>query len=296
VCAALAWGTGDFCGGLATRIGHIAATMLLSQGAGFALCLAITLVQHEPAPGTEAVVWSVAAGISGIVGIAGFYAALSRGTMGLVAPLTALIAAGVPATVGIVNGQAPGPVVMVGMLAALAAVLLISLPDTVRDRSDRRDRPPRLRLRGSRATETAFVTVAGLGFAGFFLGISAAHSAGGAVWWPLLLVRSAGLLVTLAGVGALRVAGRVRDLGVPRRSVPLATLAGAGDLGGNVFFLLAASETLLPVAVVLSSLYPVQTTLLARLLLRERLTPVRWIGVGLALAAVALVSVGTAGG
>ena len=45
--------------------------------------------------------------------------------------------------------------------------------------------------------------------------------------------------------------------------------------------------------VVLSSLYPVSTALLARAFLHERLGPVRVVGVALAVAAVALIGLGS---
>jgi drug/metabolite transporter (DMT)-like permease len=139
------------------------------------------------------------------------------------------------------------------------------------------------------------VVLAGLGFAGFFLGVAESHRLGGGIWWPITLVRLAGLTLTVLGITWLRVAGRLPNLRVRRATLPLACLAGAGDLGGNLFYLAAVSQTTLPTAVVLSSLYPVQTTLLARLFIGERLTRVRLSGVGLAIVGVALVSVGSTG-
>ncbi|MEA2621938.1 MAG: hypothetical protein QOH61_848 [Chloroflexota bacterium] len=266
--------------------------MLISQTFGFVLCLGIAIVQAEPPPSQEAAVWALLAGASGIVGIAGFYTALSRGTMGLVAPLTAVIAATIPSVIGIVNGAVLGPLLIVGMVSALVAVVVISLPDSVP--AFGLARPSRASISGSRLSELALLLVAGLGFAGFFLGIAAARQSGGGFWWPLMLVRIVGLALTAVGVLALLATGRLRGVRLSRRSVPIAAVAGAGDLGGNVFFLLAATETSLPVAVVLSSLYPVQTTLLARWVLHERLTLLRAVGVGLAILAVALISVGSA--
>jgi drug/metabolite transporter (DMT)-like permease len=67
-------------------------------------------------------------------------------------------------------------------------------------------------------------------------------------------------------------------------------LAGIGDLGGNLFFLLASGEGELAVVIVLTSLYPVMTAILARLFLHERLSPMRAAGVALALLGVVLIS------
>ena len=73
-------------------------------------------------------------------------------------------------------------------------------------------------------------------------------------------------------------------------SSPIAILAGLLDTGGNVLYLAAKQFTRLDVAVVLSSLYPVSTVLLASLLLKQRVSPVQWIGTGLCMAAVVLIT------
>jgi drug/metabolite transporter (DMT)-like permease len=265
--------------------------MLVSQGLGLAVSLLFALLVGERMPGAEGLLWAIAAGASGIVGLAGFYAALSRGTMGLVAPLTALIAATIPSLVGVLNGAPMSPLLILGMLIALAAVVAISLPDS-EEALGVGDAGTHV-IRGPRGQELLLVLVAGLGFAGFFLGISAAHGAGAGVWWSLLVVRIVGLSLVICGVIALSLSGRITDLRFERSSLPLAGLAGAGDLGGNVFYLLAIGQTSLPTAVVLSSLYPAQTTLLARTVLRERLNRVRAVGVVLAVIGIVTVSLGS---
>jgi drug/metabolite transporter (DMT)-like permease len=67
-------------------------------------------------------------------------------------------------------------------------------------------------------------------------------------------------------------------------------VAGLGDLGGNFFFVVAQHADLFSVAVVLASLYPVVTTILAVLLLRERLRGLQIAGVALATLSVVLLS------
>jgi drug/metabolite transporter (DMT)-like permease len=287
----LSWGTGDFCGGIASRLGNVAAALWLGQLFGFLLALVVVVTSGERFPDPGFAVWGAAGGLSGVIGLSAFYLALSRGTMGIVAPLTALIGAAVPALVGIANGQVPGPLLAVGMLVALSAVALISLPEGAE-----RGRPSvasfRNGLGGARAVELFLILVAGLGFAGFFLGTAQARDVGGGVMWPLLAVRASGLILISGGVAVLLALGRLRDIRVRRSVVPMAILAGAGDTGGNFFFLAAIAQGTLPMAVVLSSLYPVQTTLLARFLLHERLSRLRLAGVALALLSVVLVSVG----
>jgi drug/metabolite transporter (DMT)-like permease len=70
-------------------------------------------------------------------------------------------------------------------------------------------------------------------------------------------------------------------------------LAGLGDLGGNLFFVLASDVGELAVVVVVSSLYPVSTALLARAILHERLGPLRTAGVALAVGGVILIGLGS---
>ncbi|RKY14877.1 MAG: EamA family transporter, partial [Planctomycetota bacterium] len=64
------------------------------------------------------------------------------------------------------------------------------------------------------------------------------------------------------------------------------------DLGGNLFFVLAGAEGELAVVIVLTSLYPIGTAILARIFLHERLSPLRMLGVGLAVLGVILIGLG----
>jgi len=61
-------------------------------------------------------------------------------------------------------------------------------------------------------------------------------------------------------------------------------------MGANIAFLLSTRTGLLSITAVVASLYPAPTVLLARLVLRERLTALRAIGLALAVAGVALIS------
>lgn len=271
------------------------AAVFTSQGVGLVATLVILLVSGELGPSQESVVWGTLAGVSGVAGVGFFYLALARGTMGIVAPLAALIGAGVPVLLAIVGGESASLVRLGGMALALLAVVLISWPARA---------PSGGRALRSDRSELILILLTGLGFAGFFLGIDRA-SVDGATWWPLLFVRLAGfvlvalLFITLLlrqqgesvgrrvnavlGIDRLRASGRSMKV-----VLPLFVLTGLGDLGGNAFFVLARHADAFSVAVVLSSLYPVVTTVLAALLLRERLRPAQLAGVALATASVPL--------
>jgi drug/metabolite transporter (DMT)-like permease len=261
--------------------------VLLSQGVGLILAATALLVSSEALPAPEALAWAAAAGVSGVLGLALFYLALSRGTMGLVAPLTALLAAAIPALIGLLGSVQVGLLDVAGMVTALAAIVLISLPDR------RLGTPTLPTFHGSRGREWLLILAASLGFAGFFLGVDAAHEAGGEVWWPLFVVKVAGVCsVVVASLVALLL-GRMPALRLGRAALLVAALAGAGDLGGNLFFILASQRGELSVTVVIASLYPIVTAILARAFLHERLGPLRVVGVGLAVTGVMLIGLGS---
>jgi drug/metabolite transporter (DMT)-like permease len=253
----------------------------------------------EPIPPVASLAWASAAGLSGIVGLGAYYLALSRGTMGLIAPLAALIGAALPAFVAILGGEDVGTVRLAGIVLGLVAVVLISLPGGEVTAEERR--AVQLDIE-----ELPLVVVSGLGFAGFYLFLDRAATEGAETLWPLMAVRVVGVGVALCAVVALVVRRRgvplkrraAEVLGLPRlRSLrgaalwllPLFVLAGLGDLGGNAFFVLANAAGALAVAVVLSSLYPVVTTIMAAIFLHERLRPLQLGGIALAVVAVVLI-------
>ena len=104
-------------------------------------------------------------------------------------------------------------------------------------------------------------------------------------------------VMTLVGMRSTSVAGFavlalvVRSVGGVRpRDLPALAAVGACDLAANLAFGVASTLGLLSITAVLGSLYPVATVLLALFVLKERLLPVQWAGVGAALVGVALIA------
>jgi drug/metabolite transporter (DMT)-like permease len=274
---------------LAAQLIGLLGTLLLLAGSG------------EAQPSVEAMAWSAAAGLSGIVGLGAYYLALARGTMGLVAPLSALIGASLPVLVALVGGEEIGQLRLLGIVIATIAVVPVSLPGGEESEAERQQAQIDLR-------DLPLVVLSGLGFAGFYLLIDAARAAGGDLWWPLLAVRVAGLACVGLAVaflvrrsssgsgrgrlGAVLGLGGGRSRGALLGLLPLLVVAGLGDLGGNAFFVLANQVGELAVAVVLASLYPVVTTILAMAVLRERLRWWQAAGIALAAAGVVLITGG----
>jgi uncharacterized membrane protein len=69
-------------------------------------------------------------------------------------------------------------------------------------------------------------------------------------------------------------------------------LTGCIDSVGTVLFILASQSGRLDSAVVMSSLYPAITVLLARLFLKEQFTRWKFVGLVAALAAVPMIAAG----
>ena len=281
--AAASWGVGDFAGGIATRLSNNFVAVFLAQGVGLVVASVLLLLSGEQMPSSEALAWGAAAGVSGAFGLGAFYLALSRGTMGLVAPAAALLAAAWPAAFALLTGDSVSTLALVGMGIALAAIVLISLPDR------RVGTPVMPTYHGSRRNEWLLIFGAALGFGGFFLFVDASHDAGGAVWWPLFMVKLAGVMAVLAAAAVLAPFGRFPGIKLGLAALLVGSVAGIGDLGGNLFFVLASDEGELAVVIVLTSLYPVVTAVLARVFLRERLSPLRLLGVALAITGVVLI-------
>ena len=270
--SAIVYGAGDFCGGLAARRNPLSAVVLGSQLAGLLVLLpAVALLGGRP--DAASLLWGALAGLSAALGGALFYAALARGTMSVIAPVTAVTAAVVPVIVGLLLGERPGPLALVGVVVAVAAIVIVSAEGGVVP-------APAVLLR-DRSAQLSLV--AGAAFGLLFVLLSRASDASGL--WPLVGARCASIPAVL-----LVVLLRRRPLLPNRAGAPLVIAAGIADIAGAVLFLLASREGLLVLTSVLTSLYPAVTVLLAQVALRERLVRLQLGGMVLAGTAVALIT------
>jgi drug/metabolite transporter (DMT)-like permease len=264
--AVLLWGTSDFVGGYAVRRANAFLFTAIVHGSGVIFMLAIALLGQSSLPSRTSTAWALAAGLLGGISLAIFYRALAIGSMGLTAPVAAVLSAGIPAVVGIITQGLPGAAPVTGFVLAGLGIWLISRPED-----------------GNRPQGLGWAILAGVGFAGFYLCIKQAGN--GSALWIAWLSRVCSFVVTALIV----LLGRnFRD--ITRPYVGLAVFAGCVDISGSALFVRASQTGRLDTAVVISSLYPAVTALLAWLLLKERLT--RWKAVGMfaALLAVPLIA------
>ncbi|WP_246268576.1 DMT family transporter [Acrocarpospora macrocephala] len=265
---AVIFGTADFFGGLATRRSRVLAVVVCSQLGGMVLVLA--LMPFLPGIASSgALLWGMASGVAGGLGIVLFYRGLAMGKMSVVAPITATTAMAVPVLFGLLAGERPSVLALSGVALGLLAVMLVS-------------REPG----GSGGLTLGPVLNAlasGAGFGGFFILLKLAPADAGL--WPLVGAR----IASIALAAALAVATR-RSMRPAAGSWRVTIAAGVLDMAANVLFLLAAQRGMLILVTVLVSLYPASTLLLARYVLGERLSSTQIAGVGCALGAIALIA------
>lgn len=265
--AALAWGGGDFSGGLASRGDGPFRVLARAAVAGLVLATLGALAFGEPFPGGRDAAWALAGGAAGALGVVALYRGFAIGRIAVVAPLAAVIGAAVPLFVEVAESGWPGATATAGLGLALVGIWLV----TGVGKKDG----------GADLESIGLATLAGLGFGAFFVFMGRLETDG--ALWPTAIARSAWVVVGFARVASQ---GHLREL--VRHRNPMAWWAGALDAAGNVFYVLAAGATRLDVAAVLSSLYPAFTVLLARVVLREDLTGGQIAGLALCFAAVAL--------
>ena len=265
--AAVTWGAGDFSGGMATKTANTFHVVVVAHATGLAFMVYLALLAGEPVPGWTALLWGAVAGLVGGIGLAAFYQSLAVGTMGLNAPLSAVITALVPLLFSFRTEGMPHAVQIAGIALALVSICLIATPHGM----------------SAQSKGLPLAVLAGIGFGGFLLCMKLAGSR--SIFWPLVSARTASCLLML---GIVLLSGRSWKSGGGALGWML--LAGILDSGANALYVAAAQRGRLDVAAVLSSLYPASTVVLARMVLKERLSRLQIVGMIAALVAVGLIA------
>ncbi len=268
--AAIAYGASDFIGGTGSRQHSPWAVVVIGQACGAGLMVVCgALAPADPQAADYA--WALLAGAGSAAGSIFLYRGLSRGQMGLVAPVSAVGAAVLPVLVGVALGERPALLAWLGVLVALPGIWLVS--------------------RGSTTSEAgrhgAFVdgAAAGAGFGVLFIALGQVSSDAG--FLPLAANQLVGAVVTVV------VAASLRQVWRPRLAVlPWGGVSGALGAAATLTFLLSTRTTDLGVAAVLTSLYPAVTVLLASVALGERLGGGQRLGIGICTLAVATLALG----
>lgn len=266
------WGSADFYGGkLAKRYPSIAVTGL-SQSMGLLFgIIAIILTSSFHSPNLS---WSsyflpgVVAGISGFLGLTFFYAGLATGRMGVVSPISSLGAL-IPLTVALINGERPTTLQLLGMGIALLGAFCASGPEIQSGLS-------------LKPLALALGATFGFGAALTFMAMGSKDSS---------LLTMTTMRVTSVSIAAL-IALRFRSKGgIPAKTLPLLIFIGIADFLANFLIGLATTKGLVSITMVLGSLFPIVTSVMAFKFLHERLHRVQYIGIVFAIVGISLISI-----
>ena len=269
--AALSVGTSDFLGGLSSRRAEPVVVTASSNLAGFAMAFVAALLVAGEVTTTD-VAWGALGGVGVAVGLVALYAGYARARVSVAAPVAGVGAAALPVIVESLFGDDDlSSRAIAGILLGLVAIGLVSIA-----RSDGR---------GSVGSSLLYGLGGAAGIGLLLLCLSRTSEDGGL--WPIVAARGSGFVVLALVIGAR---------GIPRsvsRDVwPHVIAIGALITAGNALFLTATRVGSTSVAAVLTSLFTAVTVFWAWLVFREKLRRVQVLGLGVALAAVALIATG----
>ena len=287
VAAVFIWGASDFAGGYASRRANAFTFTAFSHLCAFTLMFAIAILQGGEFPSMASIAWAIAAGSSGGFSLAIFYRALASGQMGLTAPVAALVGAAIPTMVDVALEGAPSRWTIAGLILAIVAIWLITRPEPPREsqaEGHQDQQEPSEENSTRRPAGVGMAALAGVGFAGFYLFI---HQATGSPLWIAAISRIGSFTATAIAVIVTRA-----PLALDRPRAALGALAGFLDISASALFIFASQHGRLDEAVVITSLYPAMTVLLARIILKEHFSRWKFIGLLAALAAVPLIAAG----
>jgi len=266
----LLYGIGDFLGGEGAKRAPAAAIVLWAGVVSFPLVSAIALINGGSASGTDLAL-GAAAGTAGALGLVFLFAGLGKGHAAAVAPAAGAFAGMLPVVVAVVTGERPSTLAWLGVGLAIPAIVLSSW---VADPGD-------LPWGG-----VGFGVIAGVGFGGYAIIIDRTSATSELL--PLISARAATIVVVL--VVALLGMWKVTGFGQMPRGIVLGN--GFLDVAGNITLLAGLRVGSLALVAVSSSLYPVVTVVMARVVNREHLRGRQVVGIVMTLVALAAIALG----
>lgn len=270
--SSLLWGSADYhAGNLSKRLPSM---VVLGLNQAFGLLFGLVLVIATSGWITPTfthdgyLINGALAGICGYTGLLCLYAGLSTGRMGVVSPISSLSVL-LPLFFALfIKGDNLSTPVMIGVMAAVIGGFLASGPEITQ----------------------------GLPLKPVLLAVGAAFGFGTALTFMAIGSQESSLLtmVTMRATTFFVSAGffikRGNLGGVTKKDIPLLAGIGVADFSANLLLGIATTKGLVSIAMVLGSLYPIATAVLAYLFLKERLHKIQYLGVLLAVGGVALIS------
>jgi drug/metabolite transporter (DMT)-like permease len=269
---ALAYGSGDFLGGISAKRLPTVTVLLVSQAFGLGAAVLLVVALRDAPPGAHIFLLSGAAGVVGVAALGLLFRGLAVGRMSIVAPLSAIGGGVLPVAWGLLRGERPSALAIAGVGLALVAAAVVG-------RGAEHDPAPAISPR----LELALGAGAGIGFGVVF--ILLAESSSGSGMWPVLIAR-------FASVPLLAIVAVVLGISPRMARADVAPVAGAGlcDVAANALVVLAVRRGLLSLVAPVASLYPATTVVLARVVLHERIGRQRAGGLAVGLVGLALIA------
>jgi drug/metabolite transporter (DMT)-like permease len=278
--AAVGWGASDYFGGDASRREvPVFVVVAVAELLGVLALLPFLIARGIPPPDSPRLLLAALAGVSVTVELSLIYRALGRGEAFITAPTGALGAA-VAVTVGLIGGDAISGAVAIGLACALLGGAITSWRSP--------NGAPRGRADALRAAATCLAAGAAVGTT-----LISLHAAGRLdPYWVTAIEHvstalSAGAAVPIAARGALS------DLLPHRLQMPALVLVAAVGVGGDLAYVSASHTGALSIVSAISSLYPVTTIALGRMLQGHRAARIQLAGIVLALGGAALLGAAT---
>ncbi len=266
------WGTADFFGGKLSK--KYPALVVLGAQQFFGFLTGVFLVLLTGAWSAEALgeqgylIPGIIAGFTGYAGLICLYAGLSTGRMGVVSPISAL-AAVIPLGYALIyKGDQLSLIISIGVVLATLGGFLASGPEVSQ----------------GVPLKPLLLAIGAAVFFGTCLILMSIGSQSSALM-TMTTMRTSTLLIGLVALYKYR--GTIR---FTRQEIPVLIFIGVADFAANLLLGVATTKGLVSLAMVLGSLYPIATALLAYLFLHERLHRVQYVGVVSAVVGVALIS------
>jgi drug/metabolite transporter (DMT)-like permease len=210
----------------------------------------------------------IAAGFCGYVGLICLYRALATGRMGVVSPISAMSAL-VPLLYAIFFlDERFSTLVTIGVTLALLGAFMASGPEVSQ----------------GLPLKPVVLAIGAAGGFGACLVFMAEGSQSSAVM-TMVSMRAATLIASISILIRLRGTG-----GMGKANIPLLVFIGVADFSANLILGVATTKGLVSLANVLGALYPIVTSLLAFVFLKERLHKVQYAGIISAVMGVALIA------
>jgi drug/metabolite transporter (DMT)-like permease len=269
------WGSADFQAGRMSKKYQAFAVLGITQLIGLAFGIFLIFATGERGAVAfgdggffSGYFWPGAfAGALGYIGLICLYIGLSTGRMGVVSPISSLGAV-VPVMFAVIGGEQLSRGRWIGVVIALAGAFCASGPEISQGFP-------------LKPVALAFGAAFGFGTALTLISIGSDSSA----LMTMVTMRGATALFTIVIALKFRSTG-----GFSISDAPSLIFIGVADFLANLTLGLATQQGLVSLVMVLGSLYPVVTVLLAFKFLHERLYKVQYVGVFLAVSGVAILS------